>query len=1557
MPQAKPVDPTPPRDGGNLGFKVMVDTGDKKSIYIPARMGVAVKLRIQGVGARGESTYVLDTGDYFRDTNPMLTMNLDDFSGLNCPSVCFRAGKRIDADSGEELRESDCTDDWVGEVMIINSSDKPVALPNGTVMGRAREVDSSSIMSMDEGWKELARAESLEEAETLKREAERWEQAEPDKELPMREELQEVVEKITHLSDQEKGRLLDLLFSYRNVFAADPNAPPQANLPPHKIQIKPGEQPPHKPPYRINPNKVVELMKQVRAKEAAGMIQRSNSPYCSPVVLAPKPDGSWRFCVDYRELNKVTVPDRMPLPRIDTILDALGGNALYSTMDLAAGFYQIGVEEESRPKTAFITPEGLYEWVRMPMGLSNSPATFQRAMNMVLSGLNWITCIVYVDDIICFSKTFNEHLERLEEIFIRLTGAGLTLKLKKCNFLAKEVEYLGHVVDAKGRRPHPRNLAALRDIPVPSGKNAVTQVQGFVGLCNYYSSFIPAYSVTVEPLVRLTKAGIVFVWGEEQQEAFDTLKRALLSAPLLRHPDFSKRFYAQTDACGYGLGAVLTQEFEDGKHPILYLSRGLAEAERKWAARELEALGVVWAVTKLRPYLEGAEFTVQTDHESLQWLMRADTPGRLARWALQLQEFLPQMEIEYRRGVDNGNADYFSRFPITSLQALPAEVLELWMEATREVRVLSSLRARLVEFCALSASEPTFVARGEQVATSACSMMPIEATEEMEEEADKGDMVWGEDLEPEEATSLDPPILTNPLFKLTFEQAVAAEYERDWKWLSLISYLKSENVEDLELSDFEKTQMIYRGEFFSFGGEKVGLLYLKSYLRKNKYSPRIPHKRLVIPDTMREFIMSSFHDSVTGVHFGSSRVIPAIKQRFYWPNMERDIRDYICTCDLCQRAKATKQRSAGLLKPKGIQRPGFLSVDLQGPYPIGKGNYDFILTLKDVFLGLVVLLPMKSGEKGIDAAHCAELIFKHWVRYFGIPRVILTDRGPQFEAELFARFCMRLGIDRAKTAAYHPETNSQAERQHGFHTPLLKALCVNNPRDWPTWLPYLQFAINSSPVEGHGISPLEGLTGFPPLQPLDLYLLPTDDYSFDNDRHQYKIEHPKRMKHIHALMNKVKNEQNANMKERYDEKHHEVLYEVGDLCLVYKPANVKGPRKLAIDFRGPFRVIRVMSPNTYKVCLHNNGDSREWTVSVKNMVGYVMRRERDATTWMDVDPELPRPALPPRFQRPKKAATTPTGQVTLSQRPAEERAYLELTNSTNPSIFVADSGKRGLGVFTRRSRTKGAELGEYKGELLSTSQHGRRYRKKPAQYSMELESGVFLDASDFRLSSWTRYVNAPGPGEEANAEYVEGKDGKSVTLFALRDLEVGEEILCDYGDSFEWEQDSLEAGARAPEIPPLLLDIGDVAGKAGLGGGDLPEEASDSGSEEESAPVAPKSPSGKLLAEDIVEGAFLLVQLEVPPPVDLQVAKVVAMDEFRQFATVHLYGTYNKNDKKSYKPVFVDPKDNKMVFTNKPKPSYRALEAQVLDEHVMSDAFQLTKRGDIPFEYSQVDFK
>ena len=892
---------------------------------------------------------------------------------------CFSFAFETDSIQGvrEEGREDDSQRqlDRCFDIQVMNTSSQPTVVANGTYVGQAIRVER--VFSLDASQDDLT--EMLEN----------WDDREPDFVPPDDEALLDLVAGLENISDEMRPRFLEFLLGHRNVFASDPLAPPASQAPPHTIDLVEGAKPVHRSPYRSNPVKMIEMMKQVREKEAAGLIQPSISPFSAPVLLVPKPDGSWRFTVDYRELNKVTVPDRFPLPRIDMMLDLMGGNTVFSTMDLASGFYQVEVAEKDRHKTAFATPEGLFEWLRMPMGLSNSPATFQRAMNMVLSGLTWQNCLVYVDDVIVFSRSEEEHLQHLEDVFTRLETFGFSLKMKKCSFFQKEVEYLGHVVSAAGRRPKPSNLRAVRDFPVPAGKNAITQVQGFVGLCNYYHAYIPDYSKKVEPLVRLTKKGIAFVWTEEQQEAFEGLKTDLCSAPLLRHPDFKRRFYIQTDACGYGLGAVLTQEFEDGFHPILFLSRSLNDAERKWAARELEALAVVWAVTTLRPYIEGQEFTVQTDHESLQWLMRTDTPGRLSRWALTLQEFLPHMAIEYRRGVDNGNADFLSRHPLAALAALPESLQEDYLRAADSITNLRILYNTFHE---------TLLAL-DSVAVAAAPPQEADGNSFPTED---------EEIESEDWPSLET--FEQASIPSTFEDVVREEYERDPTWSSLLAYLRDPT--STSLTPLETRQMVYRAEHFE---EKDGLLYLRGYARKNEFDPRVPLKRLVIPDRLVTWIISMSHDSVTGVHFGSSRVSAIVRARYFWPNQDRDVREFIRTCERCQKAKATRQLSAGLLQPKAnVERPGFLSVDLQGPYPTGANSQNYILTIKDIFLGLVVLVPLRGTDKGIDGAHCAEAIFTHWIQYFGIPRVILTDQGTQFEARLFQRFCERLGLIRCE---------------------------------------------------------------------------------------------------------------------------------------------------------------------------------------------------------------------------------------------------------------------------------------------------------------------------------------------------------------------------------------------------------------------------------------------------------------------------------------------------------------------------------------------------------------
>jgi hypothetical protein len=274
--------------------------------------------------------------------------------------------------------------------------------------------------------------------------------------------------------------------------------------------------------------------------------------------------------VDYRKLNAITTRDVYPLPRIEDALSRLEGSRYFSIMDMQSGYWQVEVRPEDREKTAFITPDGLYQFKVMPFGLSNAPATFQRMMDVLLSGLKWNTCLVYLDDIVVFSKTFSEHLSRLDEVLARIQRANLKLKISKCSFFATSLKVLGYVVSGKGLSPDASKVLAVRNFPVPQN---VKDVQSFLGFCTYYRRFICDFANIARPLSDLTKKNNPFVWANEQQNSFEALKSALQSSPILGHPNYELPMEIHCDASGYGLGAVLVQQQESGERVICYASR------------------------------------------------------------------------------------------------------------------------------------------------------------------------------------------------------------------------------------------------------------------------------------------------------------------------------------------------------------------------------------------------------------------------------------------------------------------------------------------------------------------------------------------------------------------------------------------------------------------------------------------------------------------------------------------------------------------------------------------------------------------------------------------------------------------------------------------------------------------------------------------------------------------------------------------------------------------------------------------------------------------------
>jgi hypothetical protein len=433
-------------------------------------------------------------------------------------------------------------------------------------------------------------------------------------------------------------------------------------------RIPTGTAPPIRERYRpVPPTLYPELRGLLKSMLDSGVIQESSSPWAAAVVLVKKKDGSLRFCVDYRRLNAVTHKDSFPLPRIEESLTGLHQAEWYSTLDLASGYWQVGVAPPDQEKTAFVTPLGLYEFSRMPFGLCNAPATFQRLMQRCLGDKVHDHLLIYLDDVIIYSPDFETHLRHLEQVFERLQSHGLKLQPKKCQFFQRQVLYLGHVVSGQGVATDQEKTRAVQDWPVPT---TVKQVRSFLGFVGYYRRFIASFSKLAAPLNRLlqgtaSRSSAPVTWTAECQTAFEFLKQQLLSAPILAFANFNLPFKLYTDASLDGLGAVLAQ-MQDGKERVIaYASRSLVPAERNdqnYSSFKLELLGMKWAITeKFKDYLWGATFTVFTDNNPLVHLDTARLGATEQRWAAQLANF--SYDIKYRPGASNQNADLLSRLP------------------------------------------------------------------------------------------------------------------------------------------------------------------------------------------------------------------------------------------------------------------------------------------------------------------------------------------------------------------------------------------------------------------------------------------------------------------------------------------------------------------------------------------------------------------------------------------------------------------------------------------------------------------------------------------------------------------------------------------------------------------------------------------------------------------------------------------------------------------------------------------------------------------------------
>lgn len=479
---------------------------------------------------------------------------------------------------------------------------------------------------------------------------------------------------LTPITPDNEDILEKFLAEELNKFSTKPQI---THLAQHEIRltdarpIKQRHRPLNPAMQRIANKEVDEMLKD-------GIIEPSHSPYSSPIVLIPKQSGEYRFCIDYREINKISIKDAYPIPRIQAILEKLKGARFISTMDLRHGYWQVPLCEESRPISAFTVPgRGLFQFRVMPFGLHSAGATFQRVLDGLIGPEMTEECAyAYLDDIVVVSKTFDEHITHLRRIFTRLRDAGFQLNTDKCKFCRTELEYLGHTVNETGIHTSKRKVAAITEYPAPK---TIKQLRRFLGMTSWYRKFIPQFSKTAAPLNNLLKKDTRWTWKEPQQTAFNELKQTLTAAPILQHPDFEKPFYLQTDASNYGIGACLFQKDGDKERVVEYASRTLSDVEKRYSVSEKECLAIVDNIERFRHYLEGYHFFVITDHQSLKWFNALKNPnGRLSRWAMKLQQY--DFEISYRRGTLNTVADALSRQPVEDAPEATAQITPLTEE-------------------------------------------------------------------------------------------------------------------------------------------------------------------------------------------------------------------------------------------------------------------------------------------------------------------------------------------------------------------------------------------------------------------------------------------------------------------------------------------------------------------------------------------------------------------------------------------------------------------------------------------------------------------------------------------------------------------------------------------------------------------------------------------------------------------------------------------------------------------------------------------------------------
>ncbi|KAL4153815.1 hypothetical protein QTP88_001648 [Uroleucon formosanum] len=891
--------------------------------------------------------------------------------------------------------------------------------------------------------------------------------------------------------------------------------------------------------------------------------------------------------VTIKKLNQISTGDAYPLPNITEILDQLGKSRYYTKLDLAQGYHQIKMHPDHCHKTAFSTDKGHFEFLRVPFGLKGAPATFQRLMNSVLTGLNGIKAFVYLDDIIIYALNLEDHSRKLKEVFDRLRESNLKLQPSKCSFLRKEVNYLGHVITDKGVRPNPQKIDCVVKFPTPTNAK---EIKSFLGLSGYYRRVVPNYGQIAKPLTSLLKKDVPFYWSDICQEAFDKLKAILTKEPLLKYPDFEQPFNLTCDASNFVIGCILSQGPIGNDPLIAYASRTLNKAEQSYNTTEKELCAIVWGVKQYRPYLYGQKFNIITDHRALSWLFNVKDPGsRLIRWRLKLEEY--EYEIHYKPGANNTNADALSRIrTVTTRSKTKSELLRLENSSTS-----TNYFDRIENTESPEISNPLEPPSNTEPSDDYQLFLNTEAkptTNVIE--------LTGNIFDSEPTTSIAQCISAD----FSMSRGIALQMRRKFGHVNKLRQ-EQKSVNEVAVIPLEQRTIFYlitkehHWQKSTYKSIYICLQKLKELCMELKITnlacPRIGREsdglqweiiRNMLQNTFRNSNIKvcvyireeltedqkirELHENPLGGHHGLTRTFNKFYEEHNWKGMRKQIKQFIRHCPDCQKNKTATRTPKEPMVITSTATRAFekIFLDVVGPLPRTHSGNSFILTLQDDLTKFAWASPMENHEANTVAQH----FVTKFVCLHGIPQSLVTDCGTEFLSNVFKEVCKLLKIRQTSTTPYHPQSNGSLERSHRSLAEYLRDFIGKDELNWDTRIPYAIFCHNSTVHSATKFQPYHLVYGNSVKIPTSLTNEPEPQYNYND--YQYEVK--RQMQEAQALARSNLLEAKSKSKKQYDKTAKHQSFEVGQKVLLQE----KAPKnKLAPKWLGPYKILEVDPTN------------------------------------------------------------------------------------------------------------------------------------------------------------------------------------------------------------------------------------------------------------------------------------------------------------------------------------------------------------------------------------------